>query len=71
MSVHEDTLQGLQEALEYVKGNKTKARSMIISLPDNDTDMERLLFQKFVKLSEQNKQRAIGYIDGLLQVSTE
>ena len=70
MSVHEDTLQGLQEALEYVKGDKTKARSMILSLPDDDTDMERILFQKFVKLSEPNKQRAIGYIDGLLQAST-
>ena len=29
-----DTLQGLQDALEYVKGDKTKGRSKIVVVPD-------------------------------------
>ena len=36
MGVHEDTMQGLQEALAYVKGDKTKARERIIEMQDND-----------------------------------
>ena len=31
MSVHEDTLQGLHEALDYVKGDKSKGRSVTIT----------------------------------------
>ena len=67
MSVHDDTLQGLSEILEYVKGDKTKARSVTVVLPDDEAEM--LFCQKFKNLSDANKHRAIGYIDGLLQAS--
>ena len=67
MSVHDDTLQGLSEILEYVRGDKTKARSMTVALPDDET--EQLFYQKFERLSNANKHRAIGYIDGLLQAA--
>ena len=40
MSVHENTLQGLKEALEYVKGDKTKGRTMIVELPEDEIDTE-------------------------------
>ena len=67
MSVHDDTLQGLNEILEYVRGDKTKARSMTVALPDNEAD--ELFYQKFERLSDANKHRTIGYIDGLLQAA--
>ena len=36
MSVHEDTLQGLQGALEYLRGDKTKGQSAMIEMPNQD-----------------------------------
>ena len=46
MTVHENTLQGLKEALEYVKGDKTKGRSMIIELPDDEVEASYIIYQK-------------------------
>jgi len=69
MSVHENTLQGLKEALEYVKGDKTKGRSMIVELPEDEIDASYLIYQKILNMSDLNRQRVAGYIDGLLQVS--
>ena len=68
MSVHEDTLQGLKEALEYVRGDKTKARSVTIT-PDETDDYEtdQILFQKITQLSPPNKRRAIQYVEELLR----
>lgn len=34
MSTNKDTLQGLQEMLEYIKGDKTKGRSKTVQCPD-------------------------------------
>ena len=67
MNIHEDTLQGLKEALEYVKGDKTKGRSMLMAGEIPDTNL--LLFQKIEKLSEPNKQRVVKYVDELLKVT--
>lgn len=32
MGIHEDTLQGLQEALDYIQGDKSKARSKVLTM---------------------------------------
>ena len=66
MSVHEDTLQGLNEALEYVKGDTSKGRSMVISIPDDVIDFYNI----FEKLSESNKRKAMQYVSELLQASS-
>ena len=60
MSVHEDTLQGLKEALEYVKGDKSKARSFIVTVPEDD------VFLKFNKLPEEDKRTVTIIIDKML-----
>jgi len=67
MSVHEDTLQGLTEILEYVKGDKTKARSMTVIIPDEEVDEAQLFYQKFDMLPATCKQKAIKYVDELLR----
>ncbi|MCL2386238.1 MAG: hypothetical protein FWC89_01695 [Defluviitaleaceae bacterium] len=67
MGVYQDTLQGLTEILEYVKGDKSKARSMTITIPDEEIEEAQLLFQKFDMLSASCKQKAIRYVDELLQ----
>jgi len=63
MGVHEDTLQGLQEALAYVKGDKTKGRSNIIEMPEEKID--ELFIEKFKKLSDINKLEAMKIVDKL------
>lgn len=70
MSVHEDTLQGLQEALEYVKGDKSKGRLEEIIIPDEVIEMNQLIFQQIVDLSKENKQKIIQYANELLKVSS-
>ena len=70
MSVHEDTIKGLSQALEYVKGDKSKARSVIVTIPDEEIERSQLFYQKFERLPETSKQKAIQYIDELLQASS-
>ena len=36
MGVHDDTMQGLQEALDFVKGDKTKGRFHVTEIPNDD-----------------------------------
>ena len=57
MGVHEDTLQGLTEALEYVKGDKSKGRSEIVKITDEETEIDIILFQKIRKLSSRIKKK--------------
>ena len=66
MGVHEDTLQGLTEILEYVKGDNSKARTMTITIPDEEIEEAQLLFQKIDMLSVSCRQKAIQYVDELL-----
>jgi len=65
VGIHEDTLQGLQEALDYVKGDKTKGRSFTVSISDDELET----MNKFYKLSEPNKHIAKVLINELYQAS--
>ena len=69
MTVHENTMQGLQEALAYVKGDKSKGRSFFVDLPDEEVEQAQILWRKILSLPDGNRQQAVGYIDGLLQVA--
>ena len=62
MSVHEDTLQGLNEVLEHVKGN-TKLKTRVVEIPDE----EAKLFHIYSKLSDANKLKVLDYASALLQ----
>ena len=61
MGVHEDTLQGLQEALDYVRGDKTKARSVFVKMPEDDISV------KYNQLPEDMKQAVKIIIDNALK----
>ena len=65
----DDFVQSLNEAIDYAKGDKTKARSMIVTMPTDEAEINQLLFQKIAGLSVPNKHRAIQYVDELLQAS--
>jgi len=64
-----DLMQSLNEGLEYIKGDKSKGRSMIVELPDDEIDASYLIYQKIASMSDSNRQRVAGYVDGLLQAS--
>ena len=61
MSIHEDTLQGLQEALEYAKGN-LQLRTTVVEVPDEEIKFYNI----YGKLSETNKIKAMNYVNDLL-----
>jgi len=69
MTVHENTLQGLTDALAYVKGDKSMGRSFYVDLPDDEVEQAQILWRKILSLPDGNRQQAVGYIDGLLQVA--
>jgi len=69
MRVHDDTLQGLTEVLEYVRGDKTKARSVIVE-PARDvseTAIDQLLLYKISTLPQAKIQKLNVYVDELMQ----
>ena len=65
MSVHENTLQGLKEILEYVNGDKSKARSVIVETSDDDINTV------YLKLSESDQKKTMRYAKKLLKAANE
>ena len=63
MGIHEDTLQGLQETLEYAKGDKSKARERVIEIPDNDVIL------KYNQLPEDVKQSINIIIENAFKIT--
>ena len=61
MSVHDDTIQGLQEALEYTRGN-IQLKKTIVEVPDEEINFYGI----YSKLSESNKVKLINYANDLL-----
>ena len=61
MSVHEDTLQGLNEALEYAKG-RVELKKTIIDIPDDEIKF----YSIYGKLTEDNKLKVMEYTNALL-----
>ena len=64
----DNLMQGLNEALEYAKGDTSKGRSVIIET-DEETEIGQLFFQKFDKLPLPEKEKAVQYVDQLLRAS--
>jgi hypothetical protein len=63
----DDLMQSLNGGLEYVQGDESKGRSVIVTLPDEEIERSQLFYQKFERLPEQGKQKAIKFVDELLQ----
>jgi len=63
-----ELIESCKEAIEYQKGN-LQLKTTVMEIPDNELDMEQLLYNKASKLSAPDKQRLIMYADELLQAS--
>jgi len=64
MSVHDDTLQGLQEALEYTRGN-LQLKTTVVEVSDEEIKF----YSVYGKLSETNKIKLMNYANNLLHTS--
>ena len=65
-SVFEDLMEALHEVEEYQKGN-ISLRSTVVTVSDNEIEANQLLYQKIQKLPSAKKDRAVRYVDKLLQ----
>jgi len=59
--------QGLNEAIEYERGDKSKGRSDVISVSDD----ELKFYSMYGKLSDTNKNKAMNYVSELLQAANQ
>ena len=64
MSVHDDTLQGLQEALEFARGNR-ELKTTIVEVADE----EIRFYSIYSKLPEADKKKLMNYANDLLQTA--
>ena len=64
MSIHDDTVQGLHEALEYAQG-KLQLKETVVEVSDD----EIIFYSIFSKLSQSNKAKLINYANDLLHSS--
>ena len=65
----DDLILSLNQAVEYSKGDKTKGRSMTITIPDEELEMNQMISHQVRKLSSENKRKVMQYAEELLQVS--
>ena len=65
----DDLIQSLGEAVSYAKGDKTKGRSMVISIPGEMLEAEHMFFDNFTKLPDSSKQKAMQYVNELLHAA--
>ena len=64
-----DLVESLNEAVSYANGDESKGRSVIIDIPDNEAEMNQLIFQQLTGLSIENKVKVIQYASELAQAS--
>jgi len=65
----DDLMLSLNQALAYVKGDQTQARSEIVTISDEESDRNETFIQIFYNLTEPNKQKVMQYTSELLQAS--
>jgi len=62
--LHESIIRGLQDGLDYVRGDETKGRSTIVYLPDDEISV------MYNKLDEKDKYIVRGMLERLSALSS-
>ena len=65
-----DLIQSLNEAVEHAHGDQIKGRSVIVTIPDNEVEMDQVILHQLGRLSMENKEKIIQYANELLRVSS-
>ena len=66
----DNLMESVQQAIDYARGDTTKARSVFVEISDEEADTSYLIYEKIVRMSESNRQRVAGYVDCLLESAT-
>jgi len=69
-SLYNDLIQSLNEAVAYANGDETQGRKTTIIIPDDEAEMDQMIFQQLVALSTENKEKVIRYANELAQASS-
>ena len=64
----DDLIASCNEVLLYQKG-ELQLKTTTLEIPDDEVETSQLLYQKIERLPEPYKQKALQYVDGLLQAS--
>ena len=68
-NLFDDLIVSCEEIIEYKKGN-IQLKTTTLELPDEDIEKNQLFYDNFNKLPESSKEKAIRYVNELLQTST-
>jgi len=65
----DDLIQSLNEAISYANGDTEKGRSKTINIPDDEIELDKVIYQQLIKLSKENKVKVIRYANDLIQAA--
>jgi len=65
----DDLIASCKESIEYQKGN-LQLKTTVLEIPDEEIERSQIFYQSFERLPEQGKEKAIRYVNELLQAST-
>jgi len=65
----DDLVAACHEAIEHERGN-IQLKSNTVTISNEEIELHQLIHHKISGLSRPNKQRVVGYVDGLLQNQT-
>ena len=66
----DDLMESVQQAIDYERGDKTRARSVYVEIEDEEIIRNHAFMQDFYKLPEPSKVKAINYVAELLDAAT-
>ena len=65
----DDLIRSLGEAVNYAAGDKSKGRSMVVTIPGDELEAEHVFFNNFTRLPDSSKQKAMQYVNELLHTA--
>ena len=64
----DDLIASCKETIEYRKGN-IQLKTTTLEIPDDEVERDHLFYYNFERLPRQGKEKAIQYVNELLQAS--
>jgi len=63
----DELIESLNQAVAFEQGDMTQGRAVIRTISDDIGERDQIFYQNFSRLPEDSKQKAIRYVDELLQ----
>ena len=64
----DDLIASCKEVIEHKKGN-IKLKTTVVEIPDEEIEMDQMIYLKVNKLSRENKEKIMRYAEELLNAS--